>query len=175
MGMVKAIAILMGAYAAVAAVLFFAAMALAARIGDGGAAAPPVATAPPPAASLTPTPTAAPVPTPTPTFAVPSGAVEITTDATWPATETIGGRPAERRFYSLRCDVDRLAVSTTRDTFVAEVDCGKYWLADDVVRPFLAKRVVVRFTTAPSRTLAFDAEGAGVMRFSVTRVWRVAN
>lgn len=177
--MIKGVALGMVAYVALAAALFFGAMALAAYTDDGanGAEHPtPTATATATGtATAAPTRAASPTPVaqPTPTLTVPAEAEQIAVAMFWPATETTSAGARERLFYSLRCEGRTLAVSTTRESFFAEVDCLSYWLADDVVRPYLGKPVSVTYATSGTPALSFEVAGAGVMRFGVARVWRL--
>ena len=122
------------------------------------------------AVTLTPTSTlaatASPQPTPTPERPadVPSSAELVTADIRLPAGD-------DRRFFSLRCEEDLLAVATTAETVFATVDCTDYWLSDDVLRPILGAPVEIRVAVNDPSRLFIDAGDRGVLRFDADAVW----
>lgn len=140
------------------AIAVTATFALASRPGER--AAEPLA--------VVPTPTQSAVPTPERPSAVPAAAALISGDLLLPGAAT---NEPPRIFYSLSCSGDLLTVSTTREVVYARLPCNRYWLPDEVVRPFLAQAATIRVMPGEPYELSFSAAGAGVARFFPTDVW----
>lgn len=122
-------------------------------------------------APATPTVAATPAPQPTPT---PSRPREVPADAVLVSEDTVleaSPPAAPRLFYWLTCDGVLLIISTTSETVYAEVDCGRYWLVHEVVRPYQGQPVRIEIGTGPNATLVMEAESAGAARFEVGAVW----
>ncbi|MEX2225474.1 MAG: hypothetical protein WEB52_03370 [Dehalococcoidia bacterium] len=102
---------------------------------------------------------------------VPLDANLVTTDLLLGDATPPAGTPVSEQhiFYTLRCDGDVLTVTTTREIVYARVECARYRISDDVVRPFLGEPVrvmvdqgdivIASFMTIAGGTLRFDAEG----------------
>jgi hypothetical protein len=99
---------------------------------------------------------------------VPASATLVAGDLVLPGTAP---NEPPRIFYSLSCNGNLLTVSTTREIVYARLPCNRYWLPDEVVRPFLAQLVTIRVTDSEPSALSFTAPGAGVARFEAAAVW----
>lgn len=88
-------------------------------------------------------------------------------------TTVLGAAPpgAPRLFYWLTCDGRLLTITTTGETIYAEVDCGRYWLVHEVVRPYQGQPVRIEIGVGTGATLVMEAESAGPARFDVAAVW----
>lgn len=115
------------------------------------------------------TPSVAPSATPEPSrpAGVPADAVLVREDTVLDANPPDG----TRLFFWLTCDGPLLVIATTRETVYAEVDCSRYWLVHEVVRPYQGQPVRIAITTGPNATLVFESESAGAARFGVGGVW----
>lgn len=89
-------------------------------------------------------------------------------DATPPA-----GTPVrdQHLFYALRCDDGLLTVTTTHEIVYARVGCERYWIPDDVVRPFLGEPVRVTIDRGDIVIASFMTIAGGTMRFEAEGVW----
>jgi hypothetical protein len=74
-------------------------------------------------------------------------------------------------FYALRCDDHLLTVATSKEVVYAQLDCGLYWLPDDVVHPFLAQPVRVRAAAGSPAQLSFESGSGQVGQFVADAVW----
>lgn len=104
---------------------------------------------------------------------VPIDAVLITDDTVLGAVSTLEATPADapHLFFWLTCDDRLLTIATTRETIYAELDCGRYWLVHEVVRPYQGQPVRVQIGAGPEATLIVEATAAGAARFDVDAVW----
>jgi hypothetical protein len=120
---------------------------------------------------------ATPVASPAPPFerpaAVPPSAQLIETETTLGDDTPSPGTPfAEQHiFYSLNCRNDLLTVATSQEIVYATLECGEYWLADDVIRAFLANPVRVRVVPGAEAQLTFESSTGLVARFVAETVW----
>jgi hypothetical protein len=88
------------------------------------------------------------------------------------ATPAAGTAVSEQHlFYALRCDDGLLTVATTHEVVYATVACVRYWIPDDVVRPFLGEPVRVIVDQSGIVTVSFTTIAGGTMRFEVEGVW----
>ena len=119
----------------------------------------------------------APAPTP---VAPPQRPVEVPLSAAFvdgdlavgDATPPLGAPVADQHlFYALRCDDDLLTVATTHEIVYATVACVRYWIPDDVVRPFLGEPVRVTVDHGGVVTVSFTTIAGGTMRFDAGGVW----
>lgn len=104
---------------------------------------------------------------------VPTTAVSVTTnrmlgDATPPAGTPVG---EQHLFYTLRCDDGVLTVTTTHVIVYATVECNRYWIPDDVVRPFLGEPVRVTVDQGDVVIASFMTIAGGTLRFEAGGVW----
>jgi hypothetical protein len=89
-------------------------------------------------------------------------------DATPPAGTAVS---EQHLFYALRCDDGLLTVATTHEVVYATVACVRYWIPDDVVRPFLGKPVRTTVDRDGIVTVSFRTLAGGTMRFEAEGVW----
>jgi hypothetical protein len=118
--------------------------------------------------------TATPMPTPAP--AKPPGVFEdaalVTESRAFGELSAVPGDDEPLRyFYALTCRDGLLTVATTREVVFAEVECERYWLPDDVTRPFLKQPVRVRILPGTPGTLVVEALAAGAARLVTGDVW----
>jgi len=105
--------------------------------------------------------------------AVPLDAAFITADIMLGDATPAAGTPAadQHIFYALFCDDDLLRVTTTQEIVYARVECGRYWIPDDVVRPFLGEPVRVTIAQGEVVLASFMTIAGGTMRFEAEGVW----
>lgn len=89
-------------------------------------------------------------------------------DATPPTGTAVGD---QHLFYSLRCDDGLLTVTTTHAIVYATVQCVRYWIPDDVVRPFLGEPVRTTIDQGDVVIASFMTIAGGTMRFEADGVW----
>jgi len=88
------------------------------------------------------------------------------------ATPAAGTPVADQHiFYALFCDDDLLRVTTTHEIVYARIDCERYWIPDDVVRPFLGEPVRVTIERGDIVIASFMTIAGGTMRFEAEGVW----
>ena len=104
---------------------------------------------------------------------VPGAAQLVTDDTTFGdvSTPSPGVAMVPHLFFWLTCDEHLLTIATTQETVYAELDCRRYWLVHEVVRPYQGQPVRVRISTGPPGVLAIEARTAGAARFEVDAVW----
>lgn len=89
-------------------------------------------------------------------------------DATPPKGTAVAG---QHLFYALICDDDLLTVTTTHETVYATVNCVRYWIPDDVVRPFLGEPTRITIDQGDVVIVSFMTIAGGTMRFEAEGVW----
>jgi hypothetical protein len=83
---------------------------------------------------------------------------------------TNAGAVDARLIYNIRCNGELFVIATTRETLYGETDCGRYWLPDDVVRPFLGEAVRIQVPVAGTGVLTVQIE-AQALRIETERIW----
>jgi hypothetical protein len=104
---------------------------------------------------------------------VPASAMLVESDMQLGDATPPTGTPVrdQHLFYALRCDDGLLTVATTHEVVYAAVDCERYWIPDDVVRPFLGEPARVAVEHGDPVTALFMTIAGGTLQVEADSVW----